>query len=85
MLLGRAYQNTNRTLQAIEQFRTALRLDPKTPLGHYHLGFAYSSLGRSEEAITEYEKEVKQGTSNPQVFYRFGHCLLETGNLTRRR
>jgi tetratricopeptide (TPR) repeat protein len=26
VLLGRAYQNTNRSVQAIEQFRTALRL-----------------------------------------------------------
>src|SRR5436309_12434248 len=39
LLLGRAFQNTNRTLQPIEQFHTALRLDPTVPLRHYHLGF----------------------------------------------
>ena len=33
VLLGRAYQNTNRTVQAIEQFQTALRADPNAPLG----------------------------------------------------
>jgi len=26
-------------------------------LGHYHLGFAYFSLGRKEEAIAEYLEE----------------------------
>ena len=43
-LLGRAYQNTNRTVQAIEQFQTALRLDPLVQLGHYHLGFARRTI-----------------------------------------
>jgi len=53
VLLGRAYQNTNRTSQAIQQFQTSLRLDPDTQLGHYHLGFGYASLGRKREATTE--------------------------------
>ena len=79
VLLGRAYQNTNRTLQAVRQFQTALRLDPATPLGHYHLGFAYASLGRNSEAIAEYEKELLRSPENPQVLYQLGHCLVEAG------
>ena len=43
--LGRAYLNSNRSLQAIDEFKTALKLDPAIHLGHYHLGFAYFSLG----------------------------------------
>ena len=81
VLLGRAYQNTNRTLQAIEQFQAALRIDPATPLGHYHLGFAYASLGRNQEAIAEYEKELVRSPDNPQLLYQLGHCLLETGEV----
>ena len=81
VLLGRAYQNTNRTLQAIEQFQTALKIDPATPLGHYHLGFAYASLGRNQEAIAEYRKELVRSPENPQLSYQLGHCLLETGEL----
>ena len=78
---GAAYQNTNRTVQAIEQFQTALRIDPNTPLGHYHLGFAYASLGRNHEAIAEYRKELVRSPDNPQLLYQFGHCLLETGEV----
>ena len=80
VLLGRAYQNSNRTVQAIEQFQSALRLDPNVPLGYYHLGFAYASVGRNVEAIAEYEKEVVRSADNPNVRYELGHCLLETGD-----
>ena len=67
--LGRAYQNSNRTVQAVEQFQTALRLDPNIPLGHYHLGFSYASLGRNQEAITEYEKEARR--VHPEILRSF--------------
>ncbi len=79
LLLGRAYQNSNRTLQAIEQFRTVLRIGPNTPLAHYHLGFAYASLGRNAEAISEYEKEVARVPDNAEVQYQFGRTPLDSG------
>jgi len=83
VLLGRAYQNTNRTLPAVEQFRIALRLQPDVSLGHYHLGFAYASVGRNQEAIAEYEKELQHSQHNPTVLYQLGHCELEAGMLER--
>ncbi|MBA3914382.1 MAG: tetratricopeptide repeat protein [Acidobacteriales bacterium] len=82
VLLGRAYQNSNRTLQAVTHFQSALKLDPATPLGHYHLGFAYESLGRTTLAIAEYKKEIARGSSNPEVLFQLGSCLLETGDAT---
>ena len=80
VLLGRAYQNSNRTLQAVEQFKLALHLDPNTKLGHYHLGFAYASLGRNPEAIAEYEKELVRNPQDAEVLYQLGHCLIESGD-----
>jgi len=80
VLLGRAYQNSNRTLRGIEQFQEALRINPKLPLAHYHLGFAYSSLGRVGEAIAEYKKELARSPENPDVVYQLGHSLLEIGD-----
>ena len=79
VLLGRAYQNTNRSMQAVRQFQEALRLDPDIPLGHYHLGFAYASLGRNDEAIAEYKKELQHSANNPEVVYHLGHSEVEAG------
>ena len=80
LLLGRAYQNTNRTLLGIDQFRAALKLNPELPLGHYHLGFAYASLGHNPDAIAEYKKEIAHNGDNPTVLYQLGHLLLQTGD-----
>jgi len=82
VLLGRAYLNSNRSLQGIEEFKTALRLDPGIRLGHYHLGFAYSSLGRNDEAIAEYRAELQQSGEHPEVVFQLGHSLLESGKIT---
>ncbi|MGA8540752.1 MAG: tetratricopeptide repeat protein [Terriglobales bacterium] len=80
ILLGRAYLNSNRSLQAIDEFKTALKLDPAIKLGHYHLGFAYYSLGRNDEAIAEYKEELRRsGEESPAVVYELGRSLLETG------
>src|SRR5258708_35507786 len=79
MLLGRAYLNSNRSLQAIDEFKTALKLDPEIKLGHYHLGFAYFSLGRNDEAIGEYEEELRRSGESPAAVYELGRSLLESG------
>jgi tetratricopeptide (TPR) repeat protein len=79
VLLGRAYQNTNRSMQAVQQFQEALRLRPDIPLGHYHLGFAYASLGRNDEAIAEYKRELQWSANNPEVLCHLGHSEVEAG------
>ena len=78
-MLGRAYLNSNRSLQAIEEFKTTLKLDPAIKLGHYHLGFAYFSLGRNDEAIGEYKEELRRSGESPAVVYELGHSLLASG------
>lgn len=79
IMLGRAYQNSNRSELAIEQFLAALRLEPAVKLGHYHLGYAYESIGRNGEAIAEYQKELARSADVPDVHYQLGHVLLEGG------
>jgi Flp pilus assembly protein TadD len=79
ILLGRAYQNSNRSELAIEQFKTALRLDPKVKLGHYHLGYALESVGDAKSARAEYERELAQTQDSAEVFYRHGKLLHEAG------
>src|SRR2546423_9058570 len=79
VLLGRASQNSNRTFEAVKQFQQALAIDPKLPLAHYHLGYAYGSLGRADEALHEFEAEIKNGTRNAQVFLELARLQLEKG------
>jgi tetratricopeptide (TPR) repeat protein len=79
ILLGRAYLNSNRSLQAIEEFKSAQKIEPAIKLGHYHLGFAYYSLGRNDEAIAEYKEELRRSGESPAVVYELGRSLLETG------
>ena len=79
LLLGRAYQNTNRTVEAVDQFKTALRLDPNVKLGHYHLGFSLASLGKLAEGIAEMKLEINRNGATPEVDYQLGHYLVESG------
>ena len=80
LLLGRAYQNSNRSEDAVREFQTALKLDPEVPLGHYHLGFAYESIGKTDAALAQYQVEVSRTPGNAQAHYQYGHCLLNAGD-----
>jgi tetratricopeptide (TPR) repeat protein len=81
LLLGRAYQNSNRSELALTQFQNALKAEPNLSMGHFHLGYALESIGRSAEALIEYEKELKTSPQNAEALYRYGHLLLEAGRL----
>lgn len=80
VLLGRAYQNSNRSELAVTQFQRALAVEPAVPLGHFHLGFAYESLGKNSQAAAEYEKELSRTRDNPEVFYQYGNVLSGMGD-----
>lgn len=79
VLLGRAYQNSNRSELAVARFQRALAVEPAIPLGHFHLGFAYESLGKHPQAAAEYEKELARTRDNPEVFYQYGNVLAQGG------
>ena len=83
LLLGRAYQNLNRTGPAIDQFRQALALDPRLPLAHYHLGFAYHSQGNQGAALEEFEREIKITPAFYDSYWLAGNILLDRGDLER--
>jgi len=57
--LGSLRARQNRFDEAIEQFRSAIRLDPKYPQAHYDLGVALSVKGQMDEAIEQYTEAVK--------------------------
>ena len=62
VLFGRAYRDANDLPSAVEEFKRAIALDPRTPHAHYFLGLSYLSLNEWKptlEAQTELQKELQ--------------------------
>ncbi len=53
--LGQELAKSRRFPEAAAEFNTAIRLNPKEPMPHYHLARVYDRLGDSEKAKTERE------------------------------
>jgi tetratricopeptide (TPR) repeat protein len=51
--LGRSLIATRRFPEAVAPLEAAVKLQPHNPVAHYHLGIAYSRVGRKEEAERE--------------------------------
>ncbi|MCB9833407.1 MAG: tetratricopeptide repeat protein [Planctomycetes bacterium] len=60
--------------KAAENFRAAIKLDPRLRLARYKLGRAYDRLGRKEEAIKAYEDELSINPREAQVAVECGRC-----------
>jgi Flp pilus assembly protein TadD len=50
LLLGEALQDAGRRADAVEEFRTAIRLRPGDPTGYVKLGRCLAEMGRLSEA-----------------------------------
>jgi Flp pilus assembly protein TadD len=54
--LGILLASRNDSTGAERHFREAIRIDPSKPDAHYHLGRLWNSLGRKQEADSEFAK-----------------------------
>ena len=62
VLFGRAYRDADDLPSAVEEFKRAIALDPRTPHAHYFLGLSYLSLNEwkpTPEAKAELQKELQ--------------------------
>jgi tetratricopeptide (TPR) repeat protein len=69
VLFGRAYTVTHFPEQAVAEFRTAVKLDPKYPRAHGLLGYSYLELYGEQsypQARLEFERELKL---RPEQYY----------------
>ena len=69
VLIGRAYRETGFLPESIEEFNTALKLDPKFPRVHYYLGLTYlykDGATRIADAMREFEIEL---AANPEEYF----------------
>jgi tetratricopeptide (TPR) repeat protein len=61
---GEMLRFAGRYTEAIEQYRTALKVDPTFYISQKELGETYSLMGNQEQARKEYEKAIAQAPSS---------------------
>jgi tetratricopeptide (TPR) repeat protein len=69
IVFGRAYRETGFLPEAVEEFKRAVALDPRTPRAHYYLGLTYllkDGAERLDDAAAEFKIEL---ASNPEEYF----------------
>ena len=66
---------------AIVLHRRLLQSDGSDALAHYHLGFAYGMVGRTNEEISEYRAAISLGLKNWDLFLNLGLAYFERHEL----
>lgn len=78
-ILGNVYNNMEHSEDAIEEFRTAIRLRPEHAETHYNLGLAYDKTGRTEEAMEELRTAIKLKPDYPEAHNNLGVIYAKKG------
>ncbi|HXX41486.1 MAG TPA: tetratricopeptide repeat protein [Chthoniobacterales bacterium] len=76
---GLALQDSGHLDEASEQFRTALRIDPKVERAHYGLGYVFLTQSKWNEALAEMEQAVRDDPRNGEVHADYGYILEQLG------
>jgi tetratricopeptide (TPR) repeat protein len=75
---GLTLQAENRTTEAAERFRAALRLAPKDERAHFSLAKTLHDLGRRREALLEYRRTLALRPDCAEAYFNMGLLLWET-------
>jgi tetratricopeptide (TPR) repeat protein len=67
--------------EAIKEYRTALRLEPKYPSIRTNIGRIYSDAGRFDDAIKEYKMELKMNPNSDITHFNLANVYLNQGKL----
>jgi len=77
MLAGEAQDELKNHAGAIEQFRAAVRADPKEPDVHFGLGYLLWSQRLYPEAVSEFEAELKNNPNHVQALIYLGDAQMQ--------
>jgi tetratricopeptide (TPR) repeat protein len=80
-LLGYMYSLTREIDNAIEQYRTALELDPQYFLAHWALGSVYIFLSKYEEGIREIETGARILEHSAYALGTLGSAYARAGHI----
>lgn len=78
-LAGLTHLQENRPALAVEEFKKAIRLDPKSPYSHKGLGIAYTQLRRYGDAIETLRKALELNPYYVDVRNDLGTALILSG------
>jgi len=77
--LGSVLSDRGRIPEAIENFETALRLEPNYTYAQMNLGAALGKIGRPQEAIPHFEAALRLEPHHPEARTNLGSALLVLG------
>jgi tetratricopeptide (TPR) repeat protein len=66
-----------RQADAIEEYRTALRINPRSALAHFHLGNSYHKMSRLPDAIAEYQASLSIDPDSVEAHYELAYALAQ--------
>jgi tetratricopeptide (TPR) repeat protein len=80
MLAGQAYDEMKNTNGAIEQFRAAVKADPKWPEAHFGLGYLLWTQNQCDEASKEFEAELANVPDHARAMTFLADCKIQLGH-----
>jgi tetratricopeptide (TPR) repeat protein len=79
MLAGEALDEMKDKPGAEQQFRAAVKADPKMPNVHFGLGYLLWGLLKFDEAAKELQAELDNNSDNAQALTYLGDCDIQLG------
>lgn len=79
--LGNVYRSLRRPVEAITEFRAALRLKPDFSVAYNNLGIVLAELGQDRGATACFEQAVQLDQKNANAWTNLGSALLDRGRL----
>lgn len=69
LVMGRCLNRQKQYDNAVQRLTDAVKLDPSLAEAFYLRGLAYHALGKSKEAVTNYQEYVRMETNPPATFW----------------
>jgi tetratricopeptide (TPR) repeat protein len=74
--LGVVLERLGRSSEAVQEYTTAVALDPSLVAGHINLGDALAALGRGPEAVEQFTAALRLEPSAAEAYVGLGNVLL---------
>jgi tetratricopeptide (TPR) repeat protein len=76
---GLALEQAGENDRALEQFQTALQIDPKIDKAHYGLSRVYLAQSKLSDAVAELEQAIRDDPRNGELYSDYGNILENMG------